>query len=97
MILDLRSRDVMIIKYLMIILITYNKVIAYFIFTCHMAQCYIIIWSYSPIILLYYMNNMIKYLDCHYIIWCYVPRVCDNGIIGSIFMPHFKRIIRLGF
>jgi hypothetical protein len=54
----------MIIKYLMIILITYNKVI-----TCHMPQCYFIIWSCNPIILLYYINNMIKYLDCHYIIW----------------------------
>jgi hypothetical protein len=43
MILDLRLCNVMIIKYLMIILITYNKVITYFIFTCHMAQCYIII------------------------------------------------------
>jgi len=64
MILDLGLSDVMIIKYLMIILITYNKMI-----TCYMPKCYIITWSYSPIILLYYMNNMIKYLDYHYIMW----------------------------
>jgi hypothetical protein len=38
MILDLGLHDVMITKYLMIILITYNKVI-----TCHISQCYIII------------------------------------------------------
>jgi hypothetical protein len=49
MTLDLGLCDVMITKYLIIILITYKKMI-----TCHMSmmqKCYIIIWLYSPIIL----------------------------------------------
>jgi hypothetical protein len=59
MIWDLGSRDdgdVMIHKYLIIILISYNIGYSESVITCHMLQCYIIIWSYSPII---YMNNII--------------------------------------
>jgi len=54
MILDLGSRDdgdVIIHKYRIIILISYNIRYSESVITCYMLQCYIIIWSYSPIIL----------------------------------------------
>jgi hypothetical protein len=54
MILYLESRDdddVVIHKYRMIILISYNIRYSGLVITCHMPQCYIIIWSYNHIIL----------------------------------------------
>jgi len=51
---DLGSRDhgdVMIHKYLIIILISYNIRYSESVITYQMPQCYIIIWSYSSIIL----------------------------------------------
>jgi hypothetical protein len=54
MILDLESRDngnVMIHKYLIIILISYNIGYSETLITCYMSECYIIIGLYSPIIL----------------------------------------------
>jgi hypothetical protein len=55
--------DIMIHKYLIIILITLNIVNP----LLHVI-CYNVILLYDHIVILYYMNNMIKYLDCHYII-----------------------------
>jgi hypothetical protein len=65
MILDLGSRDdgdVMIYKYRMIILISYNIRYSGSVITCHMPQYYIIL-LYDHIVLLYHMNNII------WIIW----------------------------
>jgi hypothetical protein len=56
---DLRSHDVKITKYLIIILITYNKVS-----TCHMQHNVILL--YDHIVILYNMNNMIKYMNYLY-------------------------------
>jgi hypothetical protein len=67
MILDIGLRDnsdIIIHNYLTIILITLDIVNQWL----H-SICYNVISLYDHIIILYYMNNMIKYLDCHYIIW----------------------------
>jgi hypothetical protein len=60
MILDFGSHDLMILKYLMIILKTYNHIHLY---SDYMSYRTMLILLYNYIVILYYMNNIIDILS----------------------------------
>jgi hypothetical protein len=54
---------------------------------------YMATWSYTIMIkLLLYMNNMIKYRNCHYIIWLSIKLV-DSTIIRYLIITWYNHMI----